>query len=211
MHEDTTERRSRGMFPGWSGQEGSRTSRGRQRRWGPWWEDWGPEWGGPPMRGGGRRMRRGDIRTALLAALAEGPGHGYEIIGRLEEKSGGMWRPSPGSVYPTLQMFEDEGLVRSEERDGKRVYELTEAGRAEAAERAERYGSTPWDSGAGEPGLHEAIRGLRKAGERLGPMLRPLMMAVRQVAMSADATKLEKASEVLQKAAKDIYRILAED
>ena len=90
-------------------------------------------------------MRRGDIRTALLGALTDGPAHGYEIIGRLEEKSGGMWRPSPGSVYPTLQLFEDEGLVRSEQRDGKRVYELTDAGRAEAAERAERFGNAPWE------------------------------------------------------------------
>jgi len=61
----------------------------------------------------GGRMRRGEIRTALLAVLAEEPGHGYEIMQRLEEKSGGAWRPSPGSVYPTLQMLEDEGLVRS--------------------------------------------------------------------------------------------------
>src|SRR5579864_6524404 len=118
MHERGMGHRGRG---GWRGQD----MRG--------------EWGG--WRGGGRRMRRGDIRTALLGALEEGPAHGYELIGRLEQKSGGMWRPSPGSVYPTLQMFEDEGLVRSEERDGKRTYELTDAGRAEAGERRERAGS----------------------------------------------------------------------
>ena len=100
---------------------------GRGRRWGGW-------------RGGGRRMRRGDIRTALLTALEDGPAHGYELISRLEEKSDGMWRPSPGSVYPTLQLFEDEGLVRSEQRDGKRVYELTDAGtgRGDRACRASR-------------------------------------------------------------------------
>ena len=115
--------------------------RGRHGR--PPWAagEWGADRGN--WRGGGRRMRRGDIRTALLNGLTDGPAHGYELIGRLEEKSGGTWRPSPGSVYPTLQLFEDEGLVRSEERDGKRVYELTEAGRTEAAERAERDGDTP--------------------------------------------------------------------
>jgi DNA-binding PadR family transcriptional regulator len=157
-------------------------------------------------------MRRGDIRTALLGALVEGPGHGYEIIGRLEEKSGGVWRPSPGSVYPTLQLFEDEGLVRSEERDGKRIYELTDSGRTEAAERSERYGNAPWEPGAGEEsGLHEGIQGMRKAGERLGPALRPLAMAMRQIAASGDASQVEKASAVLQKASKDLYRILAED
>jgi DNA-binding PadR family transcriptional regulator len=111
-------------------------------------------------------MRRGDIRTALLVALADGPGHGYEIIGRLEEKSGGVWRPSPGSVYPTLQMFEDEGLVRSEVRDGQRVYELTDAGRAEAPARAEKFGNSPWEDLSA--GLQEGIRGVLKAGEKLG-------------------------------------------
>ena len=123
---------------------GARGGRGGRR--GPDWRgEWRGEWGG--WRGGGRRMRRGDIRTALLTALEDGPAHGYEVINRLEEKSGGMWRPSPGSVYPTLQLFEDEGLVRSEERDGKRVYELTDAGRAQATERAERMGAEPWNAG----------------------------------------------------------------
>jgi DNA-binding PadR family transcriptional regulator len=156
-------------------------------------------------------MRRGDIRTALLAALAEGPGHGYEIINRLDEKSGGAWRPSPGSVYPTLQLFEDEGLVRSEEREGKRIYELTDAGRTEAAERAERFGSAPWEPGPGGGPGHEGSRGFRKAGEHLGPALRPLVLAMRQIAVTGDASQLERASEVLQKASKELYRILAED
>src|SRR5437870_7050056 len=95
---------------------------------------WEPNWGG------GRRMRRGDIRSALLTELAEGPGHGYELMTRLEERAEGAWRPSPGSVYPTLQSLEDEGLVRSVERDGKRVFELTDAGREEVAARAEAGG-----------------------------------------------------------------------
>src|SRR5580765_9075444 len=95
-------------------------------------------WGGP-------RMRRGQIRTALLAVLAEGPGHGYDVMQKLEDKTGGAWRPSPGSVYPTLQLLEDEGLVRSTERDGKRVFEITEAGRAEATSRLEEAGGPPWE------------------------------------------------------------------
>ncbi|HEV8298876.1 MAG TPA: PadR family transcriptional regulator, partial [Acidimicrobiales bacterium] len=101
---------------------------------------------GPPWRRGGR-TRRGDIRTALLAVLAEGPGHGYEIIQRIEEKSGGSWRPSPGSVYPTLQLLEDEGLVAGTERDGKRVYAITDEGRAEAQRRVEEAGGEPWATG----------------------------------------------------------------
>ena len=74
----------------------------------------------------GGRMRRGDIRTALLATLAEAPGHGYDLMQSLENKTGGAWRPSPGSVYPTLQLLEDEGLVRSSERGGKKVAQIVE-------------------------------------------------------------------------------------
>src|SRR5258708_40196208 len=103
-----------------SRERGGRGHRGRGR-----WEEgsgfgtWGgPPWGGPPWGGppfGGRRMRRGDIRPALLRTLLEGPAHGYEIIRRLEQRTGGLWKPSPGSVYPTLQMLEEQGLLRSTE------------------------------------------------------------------------------------------------
>ena len=93
----------------------------------------GMRWGGGRGGwGGGRRMRRGAIRTAILLSLREEPAHGYEVMRRLEEMSGGLWRPSPGSVYPHLQMLEDEGLVRSTDVDGSRTYTLTEAGRVEA-------------------------------------------------------------------------------
>ena len=73
----------------------------------------GGRWGGGRGGwGGGRRMPRGAIRTAILVALRDEPGNGYEVMRRLEEMSGGLWRPSPGSVYPHLQMLEDEGLVQ---------------------------------------------------------------------------------------------------
>ena len=101
-------------------------------------------------QGRGRgRMRRGDIRTAVLAVLSEEPGHGYDVMQRLEDKTDGSWRPSPGSVYPMLQLLADEGLARSVERDGKRVYELTDAGRAETAT-ADR-GRRRHTVGSGEP------------------------------------------------------------
>ncbi|HLI72343.1 MAG TPA: PadR family transcriptional regulator [Acidimicrobiales bacterium] len=145
-------------------------------------------------------MRRGDIRTALLGALEEGPAHGYELIGRLEQKSGGMWRPSPGSVYPTLQMFEDEGLVRSEERDGKRTYELTDAGRAEAAERQERAGDAPW-AGTTEAGEFETL--FRAAKNLFG--------AARQVAHDGHSDQLGRATTVIRTATKELYQILSED
>src|ERR1700731_1843201 len=104
---------------------------------------------GFPFRPSFRRAGRGDIRAAILALLAEQPMHGYQIIQELTERSGGAWRPSPGSVYPTLQQLEDEGLVRAVQTEaGRRVHELTEAGRAEAA--ATGRESAPWEDAAGE-------------------------------------------------------------
>src|SRR5512141_2299277 len=84
----------------------------------------GPRWGG----GGRRRRMRGDVRAAVLALLAEEPRHGYAIMSELTERSGGLWRPSPGSVYPALQQLQDEGLVSVEESEGRRVFSLTGSG-----------------------------------------------------------------------------------
>ena len=146
-------------------------------------------------------MRRGDIRTALLTALTDGPAHGYELIGRLEEKSGGTWKPSPGSVYPTLQLFEDEGLVRSDQRDGKRVYELTDAGRAEAAERAEKFGDTPWDTGTD---WANEFQGLIKSASQM-------FVAAKQIARGGDPSQMDRATTAIRAATKELYQILSED
>ncbi len=86
--------------------------------------------GGGPWRGGGRKARRGDIRTAALLLLAEEPRNGYQIMQEVQERSEGAWRPSPGSVYPALQQLEDEGLIRSEEVDGRKLFRLTDEGLA---------------------------------------------------------------------------------
>ncbi|WP_243274776.1 PadR family transcriptional regulator, partial [Streptomyces albus] len=96
----------------------------------------GPPFGGPfgagPFGGRGRggprgRARRGDVRASILALLKERPMHGYEMIQEIAERSGGAWKPSPGSVYPTLQLLEDEGLIASESEGGKKHFSLTEA------------------------------------------------------------------------------------
>ena len=162
----------------------------------------GPEHG--RRRGGGRgrggRMRRGEIRSALLAVLTEAPGHGYEIMQRLEDKSGGAWRPSPGSVYPTLQMLEDEGLVRSVEADGKRVYELTEAGRTESERRTEAAGGPPWALGD-RP--NSSVGRLREA-------VMQVHAAARQVAHAGDDANIDRAVEIVRGARKELYRLLAE-
>lgn len=145
----------------------------------------------------GRRMRRGEIRTAVLAVLAEGSRHGYDVIQALEEKSNGAWRPSPGSVYPTLQLLEDQGLATSAERDGKRVYELTEEGRSEAAERIEEAGGPPWAGGDGSGGLRAAVMALGAAA--------------RQVGAAGSPTQVERAVAIITDARKQLYRLLAED
>ncbi|MBV9471338.1 MAG: helix-turn-helix transcriptional regulator, partial [Solirubrobacterales bacterium] len=84
---------------------------------------------GHPFGGGRGRARRGEVRTALLLLLAEEPRNGYQLMQEIEQRSGGRWRPSPGSVYPTLAQLEDEGLIHSREADASRLFELTDAGR----------------------------------------------------------------------------------
>lgn len=143
-------------------------------------------------------MRRGDIRALLLDVLAEAPGHGYDLIGRLEARSQGRWRPSPGSVYPTLQLLEEGGLLTSETLDGKKVYSLTEAGRADVAARAER-GFSPWgDGGEEQPGT-----GLRSA-------ITQLAAAAWQVGQSGDAAMAEATATMLNDTRRRIYELLAQ-
>jgi DNA-binding PadR family transcriptional regulator len=157
----------------------------------------GDRWGGGRGGwGGGRRMPRGAIRTAILVALRNEPGHGYEVMRRLEEMSGGLWRPSPGSVYPHLQMVEDEGLVQSSEVDGSRIFTLTETGRAEA-EKA----TLPWQEASESD---EQVRNLR-----LG--VGQLMSAAKQLAGAGGTEQIERGITVIQKARRDLYQILAED
>ncbi len=173
-----------GFGPPWGGRHG-----GWERMW----------FGGPPW-GGGRRARRGDVRTGLLSLLADKPMHGYDLIGELEQRSGGMWRPSPGSIYPTLQMLEDEGLVTSEEQDGKRVYSITDAGRAELEERRERGGDVPpWEFGS----LGEGVAQLRDAALQLGA-------AAMQAARAGSDAQRKRVAEILAEARKKIYALLAE-
>lgn len=144
-------------------------------------------------------MRRGDVRSALLIALLDGPGHGYELIQALESKTGGRWRPSPGSVYPSLQMLADEGLVTSTEQDGRRIFEITERGRTEAEERVASHG-LPWDA---------MDRGPRQSGA-LRAAMRDLHLAAKQVGMTGSAETVGKATEIVTQARKELYRLLAE-
>ena len=154
-------------------------------------------WGEGGPWGGGRRMRRGDIRVALLGALVEGDAHGYELIRRLEERSAGVWRPSAGSVYPTLQLLEEEGLITGREEGGKRVFSLTDAGR----EAAGRVPAGPmWE----EPGGGRGRRDLREAVQQL-------TLAARQVSVVGDDEQIDAARAILGDARSRLYRLLAGD
>ncbi len=118
----------------------------------------GPGFGHGHGRGPWSRAKRGDVRAAILLVLAEEPMHGYQIMQRLEETSGGAWRPSPGSVYPTLQLLEDQGIIKGEEADGRRVFSLTEAGVEAAAALKERLGDSPFGTEGGEQDPRFALR-----------------------------------------------------
>ncbi len=162
--------------------------------------------GGPPMPfarqfdrpfGRGPRAARGNVRGAILVLLGEGPMHGYQIMQELETRSSGMWKPSPGSVYPTLQALEDEGLVKAEESDGRRVFRLTATGQAHVDEHRAEIG-TPWEDFA-ERGAHAELRSL--IGAVLG--------ALRQVAAAGTPAQVEQAKKLLSDTRRGLYRILA--
>ncbi len=149
---------------------------------------------------GSTRMARGDVRAAVLNLLSEEPMHGYQIIREIEERSNGSWKPSAGSVYPTLQLLADEGLVSADEQNGRKTYSLTEAGRA-VAEEADA--PAPWESNSGnrEGARHGA---LAKAGVDLAG-------AAAQLARTGSSEQIEKGVDVLEDARRKLYAILAQD
>jgi DNA-binding PadR family transcriptional regulator len=158
----------------------------------------GPGWG--PHRRGFGRARRGDVRLAMLRLLAEEPRNGYQLIQAIEERSEGLWRPSPGSVYPTLSQLEDEGLIRSVEAQGARRFEITDEGREHLAGRADE--PDPW-----EPAAEEAENPLAD----LGPLVIGIGKATFQVATVGDSAQRDQARALLTNTRRALYRILAED
>ncbi|NED15521.1 PadR family transcriptional regulator [Streptomyces sp. SID9124] len=189
-----------GRGPG--GPEGRRGGfEGERAAFGPF----GPPFGGGPFgggrnRGGGRgRARRGDVRASILALLKDRPMHGYEMIQEIGERSGGAWRPSPGSVYPTLQLLEDEGLITSASEGGKKLFTLTDNGRTEA----ETGPEAPWEE-AGRGVDWEGMNEIRQAGFGL-------MEAFGQVWKTGSAEQREKALAVINDTRKKLYLILADE
>jgi len=175
----------------------------------------GTSWaGGPPpwvqgllglagaAKTGAPKVRRGDVRAAILDVLAVEPMNGYQIIQQIAERSRGAWKPSPGSVYPTVQQLEDEGLVEGRDADGRRLLQLTDAGRRYVEEHPDELAAT-WrpfeDDTEGEPESHD-----------LKPVIGQVMSAVWQVVVSGTAQQRAEAAEILAETRRKLYGLLAD-
>ena len=162
----------------------------------------GQGWGGGPSGGPGRsRAGRGDVRTAILALLAEGPRHGYQLMQDIADRSHGAWKPSPGSVYPALSALQDEGLVDDEKVEGRRVFTLTESGRAHVQERADELG-TVFDGFEPEDESELADVRLLIAG---------VAAAAVQSLTSGTPAQAERARVILAQTRRDLYAVLADE
>ncbi|WP_020392686.1 PadR family transcriptional regulator [Kribbella catacumbae] len=189
---------------------GRRTARGQQafggqHPFGAWGMFGGPGFGGPPWAGPrgfkGPKARRGDVRAAILAVLAEQPMNGYQIIQEVAERSGGVWKPSPGSIYPTLQQLEDEGLVTADAATGRRTFTLTDEGRTYVAEHADEV-SAPWEAMSAPADDDE--NGLK-------PILGQVATAMWQIMAAGSPEQQAKARDAVITLRRTLYTILADD
>jgi len=175
----------------------------------------GASWtGGPPpwvqgllglagaVKTGAPKVRRGDVRAAILDVLAVEPMNGYQIIQQIAERSHGAWKPSPGSVYPTVQQLEDEGLVEGRDAEGRRLLQLTESGRRYVEEHPEELAAT-WRT-FDEPGADE------RESHDLKPVIGQVMSAVWQVVVSGTAQQRAEAAEILAETRRKLYGLLAD-
>ncbi len=150
--------------------------------------------------GGFGQSERGSVKYDVLGILADGPRHGYEIMLAIEERRG--FRPSPGSIYPALQMLDDGDFVSSRELDGKRIYSITDKGR----ELLQTYRESPRGAEAAEDPTESAelmMRGMRT--------LHGLKDAVKQIARSGDADLIGRGVEILDRARRELYALLAQE
>ncbi|GLX94367.1 PadR family transcriptional regulator [Herbidospora sp. NBRC 101105] len=183
--------------------------RGHRGRGGPW--GGGPGFGpggpfgpgfpfGPRGFGRGRKAKRGDVRAAILALLSEEPRNGYQIIQEIAERSQGGWKPSPGAVYPALQQLTDEGLVRSEEADGRKTFTLTDAGRAYVTEHQDEV-RAPWEEMTPDIGdnVHELFDLSRQAAS-----------ALFQIAQTGSESQVRQAKKILAETRRKLYQVLAD-
>lgn len=149
------------------------------------------------------RMKRGDVRAAILRLLLESPMHGYQIISEIQTRSGGVWKPSAGSVYPALQLLVDEGLITAHENEGRRTYTLTDAGR-EMAE-AESAATAPWETGTDRPDRFNIPSGPRSDLAKSGIKL---ARAAAEVARRGSAEQITEAAKVIDEATAKLLAML---
>ena len=159
----------------------------------------GPAFGPPWMRGRGPRVRRGDVRAAILGILAEQSSNGYQIIQAIAERTAGAWKPSPGSIYPTLQQLEDEGLVAADESSGRRTFGLTDEGKQYVQEHGEEI-AAPWKAFDESEGDASDVR----------PLIGQVAAAVWQIMAVGTPEQQDRGREALAELRRKLYGILAE-
>lgn len=159
---------------------------------------------GPRGRGGRGRGRagRGDVRAAIISLLSEEPRNGYQIIQEINERTGGLWRASSGSVYPAISQLEDEGLIEPTDGNGRKLFALTAAGREHAERNADQL-SRLWQIGEQGTRFGEFLRYRELIGQ--------LVAAIRQVNEVGSAAQREEAKQILVRARQSLYKILAAD
>lgn len=161
--------------------------------------------GAGQRRRGGARMKRGDVRTAALLLIAEQPMNGYQIIQTLGERTGGVWRPSSGAVYPALSQLEDEGLIEAIEIDGRKAYQLTDAGQEQAQAAQER--PRPWDFAEDRACGNTWTAGAGTVWAAVGQ----LAMAAHAVVQGGQPEQVTRAAELIDDTRRQLYRVLAEE
>lgn len=233
MHGHRHSRRESGFDGGWGGGWGGGSGFGPGRGpWGgpggpggpggrgrpgppPWVADlvrhfggpgFGPDFGGPRR---GPRARRGDVRAAILDVLAGDEMNGYQLIQQISERTGGAWKPSPGSVYPTVQQLEDEGLVEGRDVEGRRLLRLTDAGRTYVEENAEEMAAT-WRPFEETPDGEDAPQHEQRSGSDLMPIVGQVMGAMWQIVTTGTSQQRAEAAEILTETRRKLYRLLAD-
>jgi len=174
----------------------------------PW--EWGPrEFGFGPGFGGRERLERGTLRFIIMDVLKDSPKHGYEIIKQLEERTHGAYSPSPGTLYPTLQLLEDQGIVHSDQESDRRVYNLTEAGRAELDRNAGLVASF-WsrfeERQPSRPDMYE----LKFAADAMKDLLRTLAIGLRTGAFMNNPETVRKVRQALERCQNEIREIISQ-
>jgi DNA-binding PadR family transcriptional regulator len=158
-----------------------------------------------PQRG--PKVRRGDVRAAILDMLREQPMNGYQLISQIAERSGGAWKPSPGSVYPTIQQLEDEGLVEADDERGRRTLRLTDEGRAYVEANPEELAAV-WRPFGERRRESEYAPGNEYAA--LKPEIGQVAAAVWQIVTTGSERQRREAINILVETRRKLYGLLAD-